>query len=101
MTEKEIEDARNLFRPVVIPGMDETDEVVEIRKMHHDIGRKELYFAVVLRMQHSITICKVDFTDLANLKVIVQSKQIVREKKERTVDLYETFEIKKDEPTEL
>jgi hypothetical protein len=91
-----------LFKPVVIPGLDETDEVVEIKKLHQDIGSKELYFAVVLRMQHSITICKVDFTDQANLKVIVQSKQIVREKFERKEDLYENYgKIKWDDPTEL
>jgi len=55
----------------VIPGLTETDEVVQIRKLHHDLTRKELFFAIILRSQHSLTICKVDFSNLEDLKVSI------------------------------
>jgi hypothetical protein len=70
--------------------------------LHHDLIRKELYFAIILRTQHSLTICKINFSDIKDLKVFVEVKQLVREKEERKYDLYEDSSgPRKDGPTEL
>lgn len=86
---------------IKIPDLCETDEVHELRKLHLDLERKELYFAIILRVQHSLTICKVNFKDNDHINVSIQSKQLIREKEVRTVDLYDAVEVQPDVPTEL
>jgi hypothetical protein len=60
-----------------------------------------VYFAIILRTQHSLIICKIDFSDPKDLKVTVGVKQLVREKEVRKYDPYEDSGLRKDGPTEL
>lgn len=45
----------------VIPGLDERDEVMCLKKLHHDTKNKIFYFQIVLRAQHSVYIGTLDY----------------------------------------
>ena len=45
----------------VIPGIDERDEVMCLKKLYHDTKNKIFYFQIVLRAQHSVYIGTLDY----------------------------------------
>ena len=55
-----------------VPDMRETDEVVRLQKVFHDKDKQEIFFAIILRTQHSLTICKVDYS--GKPKIFIDSK---------------------------
>lgn len=88
----------------VIPDMDETDEVIRLQKLYVDQVRKEMFFQVVLREQHSITLVKVDFSYPKEPEIKIAQKQIVREAVHRNEEEDEENkggEPKWPNPTEL
>lgn len=48
---------------VVIPNINETDEVVEIKQLYHDTEKQGVLLAVLMRTQPSITFVYVDYKD--------------------------------------
>jgi hypothetical protein len=58
-------------RAVVVENMDENDEVIRLQKLQVDPIRKEMFFQIVLREQHSITIGKVDFAYLFEPQILI------------------------------
>jgi hypothetical protein len=81
--------------------MDEKDEVIRLQKLYVDHVRKEMFFQVVLREQHSITIVKVDFSYASEPEIKIAQKQIVREAINRGDDENIDGEPKQPNPTEL
>jgi hypothetical protein len=93
------EDARK--RKIRIPDMDERDEVVRIEKLFVDLGRREMFFQVVLREQHSVTIVKVDFKYPFVPQILIGQQQIVREAIPRGDIEYLGEAPMESQPTEL
>lgn len=48
---------------MVIPNINETDEVVEIKQLYHDTEKQGVLLAVLMRTQPSITFVYVDYKD--------------------------------------
>lgn len=45
----------------VVPDMCETDEVVRLQVLYHEKEKQEIFFAIILNTQHSLTICRVTY----------------------------------------
>ena len=88
-------------RKIEIVGMDETDEVIRLQKLHVDTVKKEMFFQIVLRVQHTVTICKVDFMCPFEPEIKIGTKQIVREAINRGNSEYLGEQAQFDFPTEL
>jgi hypothetical protein len=75
---KEVSDAR-----FVIPGLDERDEVICLKKLYHDTTNKIFYFQIVLRAQHSVYIGTLDYKDWKPRADKVKHENGVRPLKEK------------------
>lgn len=74
----ETDQVNAMANQVVIPSMNELDEVVKFQQLFHDITQKELFCEIRLKTQHSITLCRVNYQDSRNVKIQVLSEQIVK-----------------------
>ena len=73
---------------VEIPDLDDTDEIVEIKHLMNDIvgDKNEHVFAIILREQSYLTICKVQFSDDEIKNIFVMQKMIIAEGLPRPAD---------------
>lgn len=66
--------------------MNETDEVIELKKLYVDNVRKEMFFQVVLFEMAYVTIVKVDYSFATEPTITIGSKQVVTKRVRREDD---------------
>ena len=52
-----------------VPFLDDRDEVIYLKKLHHNREKQEVLFAIMLQSQHSINLCRVKFSEIEKGKV--------------------------------
>lgn len=68
----DIEIKRAEAKPHEVPLLDDRDEVIYLKKLHHNREKQEVLFAIMLNSQHSINLCRVKFSKMEEGRPIVE-----------------------------